>query len=116
MAIVRKKTKNLLDGSKYFESLFLIKYLLSMKRIKGVLKLDGVNFYFFSEKTGRIKETIGYVKYVNKTDTNIDVGFIDYYPVNDFLLEKIYSENTICYIEQDSKGFKFHDDKLILLV
>ena len=87
-----------------------------MKRIQGELKLYGVNYYFFSEITGRIKNTVGYVKYINKIDTNVDVGFIDYYPVNDFLLEKIYSENAICYIEQDSKGFKFHDDKLILLV
>lgn len=87
-----------------------------MKRIEGSLKLDGVNFYFFSDKTGRIKETIGYVKYINKIDTNVDVGFIDYYPVNDFLLEKIYNENTICYIEQDSEGVKLHDGKLILLV
>lgn len=87
-----------------------------MKRIEGSLKLDGVNFYFFSDETERIKETIGYVKYINKIDTNVDVGFIDYYPVNDFLLEKIHSENTTCYIEQDSEGVKLHDGKLILLV
>ena len=41
-----------------------------MKRIQGELKLDGVNYYFFSEITGRIKNTVGYVKYINKIDTN----------------------------------------------
>jgi hypothetical protein len=87
-----------------------------MKRIQGFLKLDGVNFYFFSEETGRIKESIGYIKYIYEVDKSIDVKFIDYYPVNNFLLEKMYKENTICYIEQDTEGFKFHDDKLILLV
>jgi hypothetical protein len=87
-----------------------------MKRIQGELKLDGVNYYFFSESTGRIKNTVGYVKYSNKTETNVDVGFIDYYPVNDFLLEKLHNENTICYVEVFSNGVKLHDDKLILLV
>jgi hypothetical protein len=87
-----------------------------MKRIQGFLKLDGVNFYFFSEETGRIKESIGYIKYINEVDKSIDVKFIDYYPVNNFLLEKMYKENTICYIEQDTEGLKYHDDKLILLV
>lgn len=87
-----------------------------MKRIQGELKLEGVNYYFFSESTGRIKNTVGYVKYINKTETNVDVGFIDYYPVNDFLLEKLHNENTICYVEVFGNGVKLHDDKLILLV
>jgi len=87
-----------------------------MKRIEGKLKLDGVNFYFFSEETGRIKKTIGYIKYINSVDRSIDVSFIDYYPVNNFLLEKMYNEDTICYIEHDSDEPKLHDDKLILLV
>lgn len=87
-----------------------------MKRIQGNLKVDGVNYYFFSEEIGKIKNPIGYVKYINNIDTNIDVGFIDYYPVNEYLLDKIYTENTICYIETDGMNIKLHDDKLILLV
>jgi len=87
-----------------------------MKHIQGSLKIDGINFYFFSEELGRIKNTIGYVKYINKTDTNVDVGFIDYYPINNFLLEKLYNENTICYVEFIDDEIKLHDDKLILIV
>lgn len=87
-----------------------------MKRITGFLKLDGVNFYFFSEQTGRVKQDIGYIKYISKVDTNVDVAFIDYYPINKFLLEKLYQESTVCYVEEDSEGIKLHDDKLILLV
>jgi len=87
-----------------------------MKRIQGSLGLDGVNYYFFSEELGRIKNTIGYVKYINKTDTNVDIGFIDYYPINNFLLEKLYNENTICYIEYIDDEIKLHDDKLIVLI
>lgn len=87
-----------------------------MKRIQGELKLDGVNYYFFSKSIGRIKNTIGYVKYINKTETNVDVGFIDYYPVNDFLLEKLYNDKTICYVEVFGNGAKLHNDKLILLI
>jgi hypothetical protein len=87
-----------------------------MKRIQGELRLDGVNYYFFSESIGRIKNMIGYVKYINKTETNVDVGFIDYYPVNDFLLEKLHNDNTICYVEYAGNDIKLHEDKLILLV
>lgn len=87
-----------------------------MKRIQGELKVDGINYYFFSEELGRIKNQIGYVKYINNVDTNVDIGFIDYYPVNDFLLEKIYNENMVCFIETDGNNIKFHEDKLILLV
>ena len=87
-----------------------------MKRIQGELRLDGVNYYFFSESIWRIKNTIGYVKYINKIETNVDVGFIDYYPVNDFLLEKLHNETTICYVEYVGNDIKLHEDKLILLV
>lgn len=87
-----------------------------MKYIQGNLKLDGVNYYFFSEEIGRIKNTIGYVKYINNTETNVDIGFIDYYPINEFLLEKLYEENSICYVELFNGEIKLHEDKLILLI
>jgi len=94
----------------------MIKYLYTMKRTQGKLKLDGVNYYFFSDNIGRIKNTIGYVKYINKIDTNVDLEFIDYYPVNNFLLDKIYNENMDCFVEYVGDDIKLHDDKLILLV
>lgn len=89
---------------------------LSTGRIKGYLIQEGPYVLFRTEKGETLQKMVGYVKYTNKVDTNIDVGFIDYYPVTDYLLSKLIEEKTICELEMKGKEVVFHDDKLIIII
>lgn len=87
-----------------------------MKHINGRILKDGINYHFTSESTGKIDKIIGYVKYINTVETNVDLGFIDCYPANHFLLEKLYTEDTSCSIEMIEDVPNLHDDKLVLII
>jgi hypothetical protein len=87
-----------------------------MKYAAGKVVKEGVNYHFLSEKTGKVNNTIGYVKYINKVDTNVDLGFIDCYPVNEFLLEKLTNENMPCFVELIGDDIKLHESKLVLII
>lgn len=88
----------------------------STAKIKGYLIQEGTNVFFKTEKGETLQKMVGYVKYTNKVDTNVDVGFIDFYPITDFLLAKLINEKTICELEMKDKEVVFHDDKLIIII
>ncbi len=87
-----------------------------MKYAVGKVVKEGANYHFLSEKTGKVSNVVGYVKYINKADTNVDLGFIDCYPANEFLLEKLAKENTTCFVELIGDDIKLHDSKLVLII
>lgn len=88
----------------------------STGKSKGVLVQEGT-FCFFKLESGQVLPNIvGYVKYNNKVNTNVDVGFIDYYPVTEFLLSKLLEEKTICEIEMREGQPILHDNKLIIII
>lgn len=73
-------------------------------------------YHFFSFYFGRLNYPIGYVKYSNNVETDVDVGFIDYYPISNFLLEKLCYEKTRCIVEMENGNLKKIDDKLIIVI
>jgi hypothetical protein len=73
-------------------------------------------YYFFSYYFGKLNNQIGYVKYINNIETDVDVGFIDYYPISNFLLEKLYHEKTRCVVEMEDGNLKKINDKLIIVI
>lgn len=81
----------------------------------GVIVLDNGK-YKVKTPNGTLEQEIGYVKYVNKVDTSVDVGFIDYYPITQFLLEKLYSERTTCVVEIKNEQVSLHENKLIIII
>jgi hypothetical protein len=89
---------------------------LSTGKIKGYLVQEGSYIFFKPNKGENLPNQVGYVKYTNKVDTNVDVGFIDYYPVTEFLLSKLLEENTICELETKDGQIVLHDDKLIIII
>lgn len=89
---------------------------LSTGKIKGVLVQEGSYIFFKPNEGENLSNQVGYVKYTNKVDTNVDVGFIDYYPVTEFLLSKLIEENTICELETKDGQLVLHDDKLIIII
>ena len=88
----------------------------STAKIKGHLIQEGSYAFFKSNKADILPNVVGYVKYTNKVDTNVDVGFIDYYPVTEFLLAKLLEEKTICELEMKDGEIALHDDKLIIII
>lgn len=88
----------------------------STAKNKGYLVREG-NFYFFTLENGEmLSNVVGYVKYSNKINTNVDIGFIDYYPVTDFLLSKLVEEKTICELEMKDGFPATHESKLIIII
>lgn len=87
-----------------------------MGKIKGCLVQEGPYIFFKPLKGEKLPNQVGYVKYANKVDTNLDVGFIDYYPVTDFLLSKLLDENVMCELETKEGQIVLHDDKLIIII
>lgn len=73
-------------------------------------------YHFFSFYFGRLNYPIGYVKYLNFVDTDVDVSFIDYYPISTFLLEKLCYDKTRCVVEMEGNDLKKINDKLIILI
>lgn len=73
-------------------------------------------YHFFSFYFGRLNIPIGYVKYMNCVDTDVDVGFMDYYPISTYLLEKLYQEKTRCVVEMENNELKKINNKLIILI
>lgn len=73
-------------------------------------------YYFFSYYFGKLNYPIGYVKYINNVETDVDIGFIDYYPISNFLLEKLCHEQTRCVVEMEDGNLKKINDKLIILI
>jgi hypothetical protein len=88
----------------------------STGKIKGYLVQEGSYIFFKPSKGEKLPNQVGYVKYDNKVDTNVDVGFIDYYPVTDFLLSKLLDENVICELETKEGQIVLHEDKLIIII
>lgn len=88
----------------------------STAKNKGYLIQEGT-FYFFKFENGDVLPNIvGYVKYSNKINTNVDVGFIDFYPVTDFLLSKLFEEKTLCELEMKDNSPMIHESKLIIII
>ena len=87
-----------------------------MKHIVGIIVKEGINYHFISESTGKIDKVIGYVKYINNIDTDVDLGFIDCYPANEFLLEKLCTQSIPCFVELSEEQPKLHEDKLVLII
>ena len=83
--------------------------------MKGYIILENGD-YKFKTDTNILKNEIGYVKYGNKIESSVDLGFIDYYPITQFLLEKLYVEKTICLIETQEEQITLHDNKLIIII
>lgn len=81
----------------------------------GIIVYDNGK-YKVKTSTGLIEHEIGYVKYGNKIDTQVDIGFIDYYPVTQFLVEKLFSERTTCLVETKNEQLVLHENKLIIII
>lgn len=81
----------------------------------GVIILDNGK-YKVKTPNGTLEQEIGYVKYGSKIDTTVDVGFIDYYPITQFLLEKIYSDRTTCIVDTKNEQPILHENKLIIII
>lgn len=81
----------------------------------GVIVLDNSK-YKVKTSNGILEHEIGYVKYGNKIDTQVDIGFIDYYPITQFLLEKLFSERTTCIVETKNEQISLHENKLIIII
>ena len=88
----------------------------STEKVNGHVKQDGANYYFQPLNGQKVVGQIGYVKYGTKADTNVDVGFADYYPVTDFLLAKLCEEQSICVLEYKNNAMYFINDKLVLII
>jgi hypothetical protein len=73
-------------------------------------------YQFFSFYFGKLNYPIGYVKYVNSVETDVDVGFIDYYPISTFLLEKLCHDKITCVVEMEGNDLKKINNKLIILI
>lgn len=73
-------------------------------------------YKFFSYYFGKLNYPIGYVKYSNNIETDVDISFIDYYPISNFLLEKLCHEKTRCVVEMEDGNLKKINDKLIIVV
>jgi hypothetical protein len=73
-------------------------------------------YYFFSYYFGKLNYSIGYVKYINRVETDVDIGFIDYYPISPFLLEKLCNDKIKCVVEMEDGNLKKIYDKLIILI
>lgn len=87
-----------------------------MEKIKGHIEKEGVNYFFKPTNSEKINNQIGYIKYGTKVDTNVDVGFVDYYPITDFLLAKLFEENTLCELETKDGSVNTINDKLIIII
>ena len=87
-----------------------------MSLIKGNIILDGASYFFFSKEFGKIFHEIGYVKYTNKNETDVNLGFFDSYPITQFLLVKLYGEKTDCYVEMIDGEIFLHNNKLLILI
>lgn len=87
-----------------------------MDLIQGNIVLEGASYFFFSEQFGKISHEIGYVKYTNKNNTDVNLGFFDSYPVTQFLLVKLYGEKIDCFVEMVEGEIFLLNNKLVILI
>lgn len=85
-------------------------------KINGHIIQDGASYFFMTDNEEKIPTEIGYVKYSNKVDTNVDIGFFDYYPVTEYLLAKLLEENKLCELETKNGKINYLNDKIVIII